>query len=174
MPTRLSDLLRYIDAEARQLRSAYEAVPVARRHVRPAPDRWSAAEVVHHVTIVERRLVERLRGLIEEAKKLGDAGDPRMRDDLQARATDRSKRFKTGEASEPKDTDVTRVWIDFDETRSALRAVIESAEGVALHAVSAPHPALGDFNGYDWIVFAGAHTRRHADQIREDNHALYR
>jgi len=47
-------------------------------------------------------------------------------------------------------------------------AVMHAREVSALCAVSAPHPALGAFSGYDWIAFVGAHAARHADQIRED------
>ena len=52
--------------------------------------------------------------------------------------------------------------------RRDLMAVIVTGDGLALGAVSAPHPALGSFSVYDWIAFVGAHAARHADQIRED------
>ncbi|HYV96027.1 MAG TPA: DinB family protein, partial [Gemmatimonadaceae bacterium] len=63
MHPRLAELTEYIDREAGVLRSAYDRVPDDRRAVRPSPDRWSPAEIVHHVTIVERRLVMRLRAM---------------------------------------------------------------------------------------------------------------
>jgi hypothetical protein len=52
-------------------------------------------------------------------------------------------------------------------TRRALADVVARGDGLALGKVSAPHPALGSFNGYDWIAFVGAHAARHADQMRE-------
>jgi hypothetical protein len=51
--------------------------------------------------------------------------------------------------------------------RSCTKDVIATADGLAMGAVSAPHPALGNFNGYEWIAFAGAHAARHAAQVRE-------
>jgi hypothetical protein len=53
--------------------------------------------------------------------------------------------------------------------RQGVVAVVHSGDGLALGAVSAPHPALGVFSGYDWIAFVGSHAARHADQIREMN-----
>ena len=53
------------------------------------------------------------------------------------------------------------------DARRELTAAIAAADGLALGRVSAPHPALGQFNGYDWIAFAGTHVARHAAQIRE-------
>jgi hypothetical protein len=48
MHPRLAELLAYVRAQTEDLRNAYEAVPPERRAVRPEPDRWSPAEIVHH------------------------------------------------------------------------------------------------------------------------------
>src|SRR5919199_6613322 len=68
MHPRIDELLRYLDEQAAALRAAFESVPPEGRAARPAAERWSAAEVVHHVTIVERRLVQRLRAFVDEAR----------------------------------------------------------------------------------------------------------
>jgi hypothetical protein len=57
-------------------------------------------------------------------------------------------------------------WDDFVAARHDLLAVIATGDG-ALGAVSAPHPALGVFSGYDWIAFVGAHAARRRPD-RED------
>ena len=171
MHPRIAELMAYIDAELENLRTAYEAVPVERRGVRPSPDRWSPAENVHHLAMVERRLCQRLSTLIEEARALPPETEtsPVGSVSKASRALDRTNRFKTSEASEPRDTDPARVWDDLLAARAQLKAVVVSGDGLALGAVTAPHPALGAFSGYDWIVFVGSHAARHADQIREMN-----
>jgi hypothetical protein len=169
MHPRIAELLDYLDVQTANLRSAYDSVPPDRRAVRPAADRWSASEVVHHVVIVERRLCVRLAALIEQARALPpeDETSSLFPLDIAARVEVRHRRFKTSEASEPRDTNSERVWDDYIETREALENVIATGTGLRLGAVSAPHPVLGPFTGYDWIAFAGAHAARHADQIRE-------
>jgi hypothetical protein len=169
MHPRITELLRYIDEQAAALRAAFESVPPDRRAARPTPERWSPAEIVHHVTIVERRLVQRLRAFVDEARALPPEQEtspvlPTLRS---TRAVDRTRRLVSSSAAEPRDTDAARVWDGFDETRRALKEVIASGDGLALGAVSGPHPALGELNGYEWIAFAGAHAARHAEQIRE-------
>ena len=166
----MSELLDYIDRQAATLRMSFEAIAPERRSVRPGPDRWSPAEVVHHVVIVEQRLVKRLQALVEQARAL-----PPEHDDSSVftvvdtdRFVTRVNRFKTSELGEPRGTDATRVWDDFELTRDELKGVIRSADGLALGEVSAPHPALGPLTGYGWIAFAGAHAARHAAQITED------
>src|SRR5918912_3942622 len=111
MHPRINELLRYIDEQAAVLRAAFEAVPPERRAARPAAERWSAAEVVHHVTIVERRLVQRLRMFVDEARTLPREQEnspivPTLRS--VRRAVDRTRRLLASSAAEPRDTDAAR------------------------------------------------------------------
>jgi len=169
MHPRIAELLQYVDAQTALLHDSYFDVPREHRGMRPSPDRWSPAECVHHVAIVERRLAQRLAALIEEAKKLPPEDDTSSLFPLAiaTRVEVRGQRFRTSEAAEPRDTDPARAWEDFMDVRRELQRVIATGDGARLGAVSAPHPVLGLFTGYDWIAFAGAHAARHADQIRE-------
>lgn len=168
MHPRLTELLDYVRAQTADLRKAYDAVPPERRAVRPEPDRWSPAEIVHHLAIVDRRINHRLRAMIEEARALPPASDASpLVSTIAERVTVRDRRFKTSEASEPRDTDPSRIWDDIAAAREELEQVVATADGLALDKVFAPHPALGPLCGYDWLAFVGAHAARHADQIRE-------
>ena len=170
MHPRISELIDYIDRQAVTLEAAYRAIPAERRTARPAPGRWSPAEVVHHVAIVEQRLTKRLQSLAEQARALPPETDASSVFTIvdTNRIEIRSTRFKTSELGEPRDTDASRVWSDFEAARRELKDVIRAADGLALDEVSAPHPALGPLTGYGWIAFAGAHAARHAAQIKED------
>jgi len=171
MHPRIAELLDYVEKQTEVLRAAYESVPVDKRGVRVQPDRWSPAEIIHHLAIVERRLAQRLASLVEQARSL--PLETETTSVLASRSTtatiDRTRRFVTSEAAEPRDTDPAGVWNDLMDARREVVRVIRSGDGLALGAVSAPHPAMGGFNGYDWIAFVGSHAARHADQIREMN-----
>src|SRR5690242_13404819 len=115
MHPRISELLDYIDRQATVLRAEFEAVPNDRRGVRPSPGRWSPAEVVHHVVIVERRITQRLQGLIAEARGHEPENDTSsiltvLRPD---RAINRDRRIVTSDVNQPRDVDPDRVWSDF-------------------------------------------------------------
>ncbi len=170
MHPRTNELIAYLDQQAATLRAAFESVPAERRAVRSAPDRWSAAETVHHVVIVERMVTGLLASLIEKARSFGPEADDSSIIAIvnPQRFVGRGRRIVTSERSEPRDTNVAGVWTDFESARRALKDVIATGDGLALGQVSAPHPALGSLTGYGWIAFAGAHAARHADQIRED------
>lgn len=168
MHPRLTELLRYIDDQTADLRAAYDAVPPERRAVRPSPERWSPAEIVQHVAITNRRLAQRIAALAEQARALPPEHDasPVLPTLDVGRAMDRSRRFVTT-GGEPRDTDAARVWDELADARRAIGDAVAGADGLALGAVSASHPFLGEFDGYEWIAFVGAHAARHAEQIRE-------
>jgi hypothetical protein len=172
MHPRLTELLDYVHAQKDNLRSAYDAVPPERRAVRPEPERWSPAEIVHHLVIVDRRINQRLRSLIEEARALPpESDDSAIVATIAPRVTTRDRRFKTSEASEPRETDPSRIWDDLGAVRREFEEIVATCDGLALGKVFAPHPALGPLCGYDWLAFVGAHAARHADQIREQMRA---
>jgi hypothetical protein len=170
MHPRTTELLSYIDAQTSQLRAAFDDVHPERRATRPAPNRWSPAEVVHHVVIVERLIARPLRVLIEQARGIGlDPDESSILAVIQPqRAESRVRRVVTAPTTEPRDTNIATLWNEFAETRRTLTGVIISGDGLALGDVSAPHPALGPLTGYGWIAFVGSHAARHAAQIRED------
>jgi len=169
MHPRISELLDYVEKQTAILRDAYESVPPAKRAVRVTPDRWSPAEVIGHLATVERRLTQRLAALIEQARALPPETETAsiLTTKNTARVLDRTGRLVTSEGFEPRNTDPARVWDDLMAARQGVVRVVQSGDGLALGAVSAPHPALGEFSGYDWIAFVGSHAARHADQIRE-------
>ncbi|HKO15928.1 MAG TPA: DinB family protein [Gemmatimonadaceae bacterium] len=169
MHARTAELLGYLDQQSAVLRAAYDAVPAASRGLRPAPGRWSPAEVVQHVALVERRLTQRIAQLVQQARALPPERDrsPVLPSVHLARVLDRTRPITASEAAQPRDADPARVWGEFEDARAAARELVVSADGLALGAVSAPHPVLGDLNGYGWIAFVGAHAARHAAQIRE-------
>lgn len=167
--TTLSELIAYLDEQAAVVRAAYESVSVDHRMSRPASDRWSPAEVVHHVSLVNRAVARLLRRLVDQARTLPRNAHPMptMENEDFARIVDRSRRFVASESAQPRDTDPARLWADFDASLRQLQELIAAAEGLPLESVSAPHPALGNLTGYEWIAFIGAHAARHAAQIRE-------
>jgi len=169
MHPRLTELLDYVRAQTEQLRQAYDAVPPERRAERPEPGRWSPAEIVNHLVIVDRRINQRVKALIEEARALPPETESSsiLPATIASRVIIRDRRFTTSEAAEPRDTDPSRVWDDLASVRRELDDVVATGDGLAFGKVFAPHPAFGPISGYDWLAFVGAHAARHAAQIQE-------
>ena len=164
------ELIAYLDAQRSVLKSAFESVPPERRDHSPAPERWSAANIVEHLAIVEARISRLLSDRIEEARPELSAATsteailPRI--DYK-RMYDRSTRVKAPETAIPTGLDATSAWTALESAGSMMRAMLIANDGLALSPVTHPHPRFGLLSVYEWIAFLGAHEVRHAEQIRE-------
>ena len=179
MHPRLEELSNLLDTHRATLRAAVDSVPTSLRGTRPDTDRWSVAEVLEHLGIVEQRVTHTLGTQLTAAKAAGLGPETEMTSVLESfdvgRLLDRSKRFMSGEASRPKGAlDAAEAWDALERSRTGLRTLIAEADGFALGGITLPHPAFGPLDMYQWIAFLAGHDARHADQIREVGAALLR
>lgn len=167
----IDELIQHLHDNRRALRAAIDAVPVADRERRPSPERWSVAEVVEHLAIVEGRVTARLTEAFDAtppaAQSQGRAAQPVDRSFLD-RVGNRTNRFKTGPSSEPQGgIDVEAAWAAAASSRDAFLRLLERSNGRDVAGIVFPHPAFGPLTFYQWAVFLSGHDARHADQIRE-------
>ena len=172
MHPRIQEVLEYLDTTRADLAKAVEAVSPAHRGQRPGPDRWSVAEVLEHLAIVESRVVQLANGRIAAAKAAGLGPEletsPIIDSINRARITDRSQRVTAPAMIQPQSgTDAASVWSALQQARANLREAVLAGDGLALTEISHQHPALGLINLYQWLVFVGSHEARHTAQIRE-------
>jgi len=172
MHPRTEELLRHLDVQHERLRQAVEDVPRQRREVKPSSERWSVAEVIEHLSIVETRIERVFTKKLTEARAAGlgrelDASPVVGTIDMD-RLLDRTRRISSNEATLPTGTlDAERAWAAYLKARDTLCAAVLAADGLALGEVVHPHPVLGPINLYQWIAFVGGHEARHAAQILE-------
>jgi hypothetical protein len=159
------------DREA--LRTAVDRVPAALREERPSPDRWSVAEIIEHLSIVESRSVAALTPQV--------AGVPAFDPQIPTTATpvqragvlDRTNRIVAPEPIRPTgQLDAAAAWTALESARHGLLSVLDAAEGRDLTRITRPHPVLGQMDGYQWIATISAHEARHTAQVHEVADAL--
>jgi hypothetical protein len=157
--------------------AAVNGVAPGHREQRPEDGRWSIAEIVDHVAVVDRRLERLLAAAIAAAGPDGpgpesDSGAVIPAFDTR-RLTDRTRRVTSTEASRPRpdvsDADAMAAW---RTATDAFDRFVAGTNGLALGTLHLPHPVFGRLDGYQWIIFAGAHELRHAEQVREVDAAL--
>src|SRR5258705_5647060 len=71
MHPRLQELFAFLSVRRNALREAVDAVPEAQRNQQPEPDRWSVAEVLEHLALVEARFKTFISGRLSEARASG-------------------------------------------------------------------------------------------------------
>jgi len=172
MHPRIEEVLNYLDAERGALREAVELVSPEFRDQAPGPDRWSVAQVLQHLAIIEKRIAMGMTKWIGDARAGGLGPEIETSSILNSLPlqliADRSQRRNAPEEVRPRgDIDAASAWTALEQTRAALRAAILAGDGRALSEVVQPHPVLGPINLYQWALFVGSHETRHTGQVRE-------
>jgi len=169
-PSTLATIRTALATDRARLRDVVERVPVASRGTRPSPERWSVAEVLEHLALVEGRVAALFGLLLADAPRLGDDVSGVATDLDRTGMRDRARRIEAPEAIQPTGTvSAEAAMATLEETRQRLLALLDriEAERVDLSKVSRPHPALGPLDGYQWIQAVGGHEERHTMQIAE-------
>jgi hypothetical protein len=177
MHPRTEELLDFLDSRREALKAAVLSVPRGLCERRPAPGRWSVAEVLEHLSLVEGRVTQLIAGRIDAARAEGLAQEADTSPVLPTidlgGVLDRSRAIEASDAARPRGRmDMSAAWSAVVSTRGVLRDVVLSADGLALDNVTAPHPVLGMLNMYQWIVFVGMHEARHTGQILDAGRML--
>jgi hypothetical protein len=135
---------------------------------KPAPELWSAAEILEHLTVAESRLLPRieeaLRGSPDPARASAWEG---REDALLQFISSRSPRVQAPDPIQP-----TGRW-GHEELFRQLEAVrgrtseFAATTNAPLRGFFQAHPVLGELDCYQWLLIAGAHFERHRAQIEE-------
>lgn len=162
----LTPIRRQLAADRETLRAAVGTVPADKRRQKPASDRWSVAEVLEHLAIVEERTVTLMQPFVANAPALDGAATPTPLDRTALR--DRAQKVSAPEMIHPTGAeDAEAIWQRLQRSRDSLLALIDLCEGRDLATIERTHPALGRIDGYQWLTSIGAHEERHAAQIVE-------
>ena len=167
-------LLLYLAASRERLLESVEGLNEQQQRFRPARDRWSVAECVEHVSIVERGVLRKIEALVLAPQpEIPPHAQPppraRVPDQvILARVPNRSSRVTA-----PPETLPGGRWTDFAELLRQFEAARERSLRFAavtqgdLRGHCFAHPYLGDLDCYQWLLFLGAHSERHARQAEE-------
>lgn len=172
MHPRVEEVINYLDTERNALRDAVERVPPELRSQQPGADRWSVAQVLQHLLIIEKRIGVGMTKWVNDAGAGGIGTETETSSVMNSLPlqliTDRSQRRNAPEEVRPSgDIDAESAWAALEKSRATLRAAFLAGDGLALSKVIQPHPVLGPINLYQWMLFVGSHETRHTAQIIE-------
>jgi hypothetical protein len=170
MHPRLAEISDYLDESREVLLAAVANVPESRRDERSRDGSWTVGEVLDHLALVEGSVVRLLERRAERARAEGLGPDRETTSILGClddyRVDSRERLLEAPEMVRPgPEASAAAALAALGESRRALRAAMERADGLDLTAVGARHPILGELHLYRWLVMVGKHERRHALQI---------
>lgn len=168
----VAEIFDSIDDARRRLTARLEGLNEAQQNFRPAPDTWSIAEIIEHLSITERQLVQLFQMMLKKIEAAG-AGLGANRGMLHAPVSieefvEQSKREKYQAPENIRPTGgvpLADSLASLQESRAALRDLQPRLESVEASAARYPHPAFGPLDLYQWLLFVGTHEERHLGQI---------
>jgi len=137
---------------------------------KPAPDRWSVAEVSEHIAVAESTLL----GLVQKRIMQSPAA-PEKRELVKGkdqiileRMPDRSHKAQAPEILRPtgrwaSEAELTKA---FEDSRRATMDYIRTTND-DLRDHFFDHQVFGTLDGYQWLLLISAHSARHTEQIEE-------
>lgn len=137
---------------------------------KPAPDKWSVAEVSEHIALSEDFLAKMITEKImksPEAPAEKRAAVKGKEEQIMKMIPDRSQKAQAPEQLKPQNAFASRDALlkAFTDKRDANIKYIKETKD-PLHAHIAPSP-IGEFDAYQWMIFLAAHSKRHTAQIEE-------
>ena len=166
MPQKLDSILGNLAKTHTGFLRAADAVPAAEWKTNPGKGRWSAAELVAHLMMVERAVIEKADRVSQKSpKRISLLKKIHLPMALVAVRVIRRR------APAPVDPQMLRdkeiMLAELRTVRERSRAFLEETRGRDLGQYWWKHPALGTLNIYGWLQFIAAHEVRHTKQMHE-------
>jgi hypothetical protein len=162
--------VEYLKQTEKEFLASIAGVSEAQWKFKAAPDRWSIAETAEHIAVAEQTIWD-----LVSTKIMKSPATPEKRAEVQGKdeiivtkIPDRSRKAQAPERLKPTGRWATEAALvkDFEATRAKeIEYVAETKEDLRNHFED--HPALKTMDAYQWLIFNGAHCKRHTAQILE-------
>ncbi|HST13179.1 MAG TPA: DinB family protein [Terriglobales bacterium] len=160
--------MKYLESTKQGVADATQGLSAAQWNFKPAPDKWSVAEVTEHIAAAE----EYIRGMVVSKVMVGPARpageDVAVIDEMVLKMIpDRSHPAQAPDPLKPTNRfgSPEGSLKHFMEARATTEDFLTKTPDLREHAVDSP---LGKkLDGYEWVLFIAAHSDRHTKQILE-------
>lgn len=167
-PAERDRLANYLAVTRERLLNTARSLSSEQLGFKPSSDRWSVAENIEHLTIVENRVFGRIENALQGASDVSKRSAWEGRDEvLLEEIKNRSHRVQGPEIVQP--TGTLQEEELFQQFEAAGRRTREFAArtDADLRGHCSPHPVFGEIDCYQWLLATGAHCERHLAQIEE-------
>lgn len=166
-PTERAELIDRLQHTEEELMRLVAGVTDAQWAFKPAPERWSIAEVVEHIVLAEAMMFDLA------VRSLDRPQDPKWEatlaktDTLRKALPNRSRRVDAPAAIKPQQA-MSRAdaMARYAEQRKRVLAYARDSDR-PVKAHTSPNPFFGDLNAHQWLLYIPLHNERHNQQIAE-------
>jgi hypothetical protein len=161
-------ILNWLEESRKEFLSAIDGLSEQQWRWKPAPDRWSIAEVAEHIVLAEAALFGNVK------KAIASAPNPDWEEKTKGKTETLVDTLapRRGKATAPESLvpkggmTPAQVKERFEKQRvEIVRFATETDVPLKQHTLD--NPFFGTLNGYQWLIYAPLHTMRHDKQIAE-------
>jgi uncharacterized damage-inducible protein DinB len=167
-PAERDRALQYLESTKKNVLEATKGLSHAQWSFKPAPDRWSVAQVMEHIAASEDFIRD---NLLKEKVMVAPEGEPgrdmKQTDEaVVAKVPDRTYKAQAPEPLVPSNRfgSPDGSLKHFVESRATTEQFLETITGLRDHVMDGP---VGKMDGYEFVLFIAAHCERHTKQINE-------
>jgi hypothetical protein len=168
-PAERVSALKELDGSRERLLGTVRGLSGEQLEYRTAPERWSVAECLEHIIVVERFMLQTLQDRMQLVP------DPSKHSDWEGRDEALTKQMIAGR-KEPKQSPelfrptgrwpTEKLLLEFEATRGRTCEFSATSSGDP-RSCFLVHPVLGQLDGYQWLLIIARHCERHRLQIEE-------
>jgi hypothetical protein len=163
-------VVAWLEDSHKEFLAAIDGLTDAQWKWKPAPDRWSIAEVAEHVVLAEAAQF----GNAKSAMASPAAPDWEARTKGKTEFIEMVMAPRMGKATSPEplvpggNMTQKQVRERFESQRlEIVKFAKETQEPLKEHLAKHPMPMFDPLNAYQWLIYAPLHTMRHDKQIAE-------
>ena len=159
--------VQYLEQTRDGVVAATKGLSDAQWNFKTAPDRWSVAETLEHITLAEDFLLANVKNNVMKAPAGAADRDTAKTDAfVLAAIPDRSHKAQAPPEFVPKGRWTPAETLNhFLKSRAETIAFLQSTPDLRQHVVDTPFGQK--FDAYEWLLFISAHSERHTKQIVE-------
>ena len=136
----------------------------------PDGEKWTVAQIVEHVSLVEDGMSRICNKLLSHAKAEGQLSDGivKVSEAFGAKSVEiAAVKLEAPERVHPSQgRSIAESLAAMEESRGKLNELRPLFEEYDCNTGKFPHPFLGDLSAGEWLILLGGHKGRHLKQIR--------
>jgi len=167
-PEERNRAVKYLEKTRDEVLQATKGLSDAQWNFKPAPDRWSVAEIIEHIAATEDSLMDNVRNKVMKAPARTEADNVKALDEMVLqRIPDRTTKAQAPEPLKPTNRfgSPKQSLKHFLDSRTETIAFLKKTDDLRQHATDSL--LRKKLDGYEWVLFVAAHSERHTKQIEE-------
>jgi hypothetical protein len=171
LSNKLQELVDRISRQREKLVASISGLSEAQLNYKQNDNTWSVSDVLNHVSLVDEAnakltsiMLKKVRAETPPADPSPESSELHSLDEIfkvMSVSKFQAPEFVTPHAPSSIEDSLNRLR----ESRERMLSNLQQLDGMDLRELTHPHPFAGPLNTYQWVLVAGAHEHRHAEQI---------